>query len=325
MSKLRGNKELLIDILNHRIPRRVPFGELHIASKFIEKYNGRKYKGPKDDIEFSLAIGRDLIKPDMFWFGTKWKNYDQKPFNNLQSLIEFSKKVPMGIQPDMKQIIKDSIKMCYEANLLLVVQLAGVLSYAWSMMGFEKFLVDLMINTDEAQQVIDLITERNCAFARDLADLGVEAVQLSDDIAGNDGILISPAKYREMIKPAMKKIIDNCGDMFIIYHSDGNIEPVLSDLIEIGIDGFQAVEYGLMDLRETKEKHPGLTLFGNVDMSVIHLGTPEEIDILVKEAVEIGAVGGNYAVCSDNSIPLFIPVENFNAYVSAVKKYTYNN
>jgi uroporphyrinogen-III decarboxylase len=110
--------------------------------------------------------------------------------------------------------------------------------------------------------------------------------------------------------------------MYIIYHSDGNIDPVLADLIEIGIDGFQSIEYGQMDLKKTKEKYKNLTLFGNVDMSVIHLGTPEEIDELVKEAVEIGSPGGNYSVCSDNSIPAFIPVENFMAYVSAVKKYT---
>lgn len=57
MKKRYGNKELLMDVLEHRIPSRIPFGEMHIASGFIEKYTGRTYKGPVDDIDFSLDIG----------------------------------------------------------------------------------------------------------------------------------------------------------------------------------------------------------------------------------------------------------------------------
>ena len=79
-----------------------------------------------------------------------------------------------------------------------------------------------------------------------------------------------------------------------------------------------------MDLKKTKEKHPYMALFGNVDTTVLHLGSAEEIDALVKECMEAGSPGGNYAICSDNSIPTFIPVENFNAYVSSVRKYTLN-
>lgn len=318
----RGSKELVIDVLEHRMPKRVPFAEMHIASGFIEKYTGRAYKGPADDIAFSLDIGRDLIKPERLWFGTKWKDINKKPFKDIRSLREYAKTVPVGISREMKEEIKDTLKLAYEANLLVVAQLAGVLSYGWSMMGFEDFLVSLMVDMDEAREVIDLIVQRNCSYAEDLAELGIEAVFLSDDIAGNDGILISPEKYREIIKPSMKKIIDACGDMYVIYHSDGNIDPVLPDLIEIGIDGFQSIEYGQMDLRQTREKYRNLALFGNVDMSIIHLGTPEEIDNLVREAVEAGSSGGGYAVCSDNSIPAFIPVENFMAYVDAVRRYT---
>ena len=320
--RLRGHRELLIDVLEHKVPERVPFGEVHIAKGFIEKYIGRTYKGVNDEIELSLEIGRDLIKPEEFWFGTKWKNKDGKPFSSLKSLKDYAKNMPDGISPEMKELIKKAREMCYETNLLFMVQLAGVFHYGWSMMGFENFLISLMVDIGTAQEVIDLIVRRNTIYAQELAELGVEAVLLSDDIAGNDGILVSPEKYREMIKPAMKKIIDACEDMYIIYHSDGNIDPVLQDLIDLGIDGFQSIEYGRMDLKKTKEKYRALALFGNIDNTVIHTGTPAEIDRLVKEAVDIGSEGGSYAVCSDNCIPPFISIRNFEAYVEAVKKYT---
>lgn len=320
--RLRGHKELLIDVLEHKVPERIPFGEIHIAKKFIEKYIGRKYGGVNDEIELSLNIGRGLIKPEELWFGTKWKDENGNPFSNLKRLKDYAKNITDGISPEMKELIKKAREMCYEANLLFMVQLAGVFHYGWSMMGFENFLISLMIDIDMAQEVIDLIVRRNTIYAQELEELGVEAVLLSDDIAGNDGILVSPEKYREMIKPAMKEIIDACGDMYVIYHSDGNIDPVLQDLIDLGIDGFQSIEYGQMDLKKTKEKYKDLALFGNIDNSVIHAGTPEEIDRLVREAVEIGSNGGNYAVCSDNCIPHFISIKNFKAYVEAVKKYT---
>lgn len=319
--KKRGRKELLIDVLEHRTPEKVPFGEMHVNAAFIEKYMGQKYRGTMHDIEFSLEIDRQLIKPEMFWFGTKWKNANGKAFDSVGKLMEHAKNVPVGIGAELRDKIKDTLKMAHESNLLMVVQLAGVLSYAWSMVGFENFLMDLIQDQGNALEVIDLIVTRNCEYASQLAELGVEAVHLTDDIAGNDGILISPNTYRELIKPALKKIIDSCEDMYIIYHSDGNIAPVLGDLIEMGIDGFHSIEYGQMDLKQTKENYKEISLFGNVDMSVLHIGTPKEIDALVKEAVEAGGPG-NFAICSDNSIPSFIPVGNFQAYVEAVKKYT---
>lgn len=319
---MAGHKERIIEVLEHREPESIPFGEVHISKKFIEKYTGKTYMDPSVEIDFSLEIGRDLIKPEAFWFGTKLKDQNGKPFPSSKALLEYASRLPLGISQEMKDKLRKTKKQCDDKNLLLVVQLAGVLSYAWSMIPFEDFLVDLMLEPEEAHKIITLIVRRNTVYAQELAELGIEAVLLTDDIAGNDGLLISPEKFREAIKPAMKQIIDSCGDMYIIFHSDGNIDPVLSDLIELGIDAFQSIEYGKMDLKQTKEKYPGLALFGNVDVSVMHTGTPDEIEKLVKEAIAIGSLGGNYAVCSDNSIPPFISIQNFNAYVEAIKKYT---
>ena len=95
--KKRGEKELIIEVLEHSKPYRIPFGEMHICSIFIEKYNGRRYIGPEDDIKFSLEIGRELIKPEIFWFGTKWQDENRKPFKSVKDLVKYSEKNPKGL------------------------------------------------------------------------------------------------------------------------------------------------------------------------------------------------------------------------------------
>ena len=314
-----GRKEDLITILEHGQAEKTLFEELHVMPRFIEKYLGHAYRGPEDDVTFALIIGKNMIKP--FWLGVKWLRPDGKAFGSVEELKEFSKGMPLGLTQEQKEGVVKAKRLADDANLLCMVQTTGILSYAWTMMGFEQFLMDLYLEPEKAHDVIALLVERNRAIGRDLVELGLECVVLTDDIAGKNGLIVSPAIYDEMILPAMEEIIRSYEDMYVIYHSDGNIDPVLPQLIRAGIDGFQSIEHDLMDLGETKAKYPNLTLFGNVPNMLIHTGTPEQIDASVRECVEVGAPGGNFAVCSDNSIPEFISLENFRAYVDAVHKY----
>ncbi len=58
MANSKGEKELVIEVLEHRKPNKIAFAEMHINNGFIEKFTRRKYSGPKDEIDFSLEIGR---------------------------------------------------------------------------------------------------------------------------------------------------------------------------------------------------------------------------------------------------------------------------
>jgi uroporphyrinogen decarboxylase len=92
-----------------------------------------------------------------------------------------------------------------------------------------------------------------------LAQAGVDILCLHDDIGTPSSMIISPAMWREFLKPRMKKIIDMAKearpDLFVLYHSDGYITPIISDLIEIGVDALNPIQPDVMSPEEIKDNY----------------------------------------------------------------------
>jgi uroporphyrinogen decarboxylase len=105
-------------------------------------------------------------------------------------------------------------------------------------------------------------------------------------------------------------------------HSDGKLTDVLDDLIALGLDALHPIEPKAMDIRQLKRDYGDkLTLFGNVDLNVLGLGTPGQTRQLVRELIRDLAPGGGYAVSSSNSVSYYVKVENYVAMLQAVSDF----
>ena len=106
-------------------------------------------------------------------------------------------------------------------------------------------------------------------------------------------------------------------------HTDGDVQPLIDDLVKIGLNALHPIEPKAMDINLLKKKYQNrLCLIGNIDMAgSLGRGTPDEVRQEVKERIRNVAPGGGYAVGSSNSVASYIPIENYRAMIEATFEY----
>ena len=112
-------------------------------------------------------------------------------------------------------------------------------------------------------------------------------------------------------------------DALLCYHSDGYIEPIIPDLIEIGVDVLNPVQPECMDPAKLKKLYGDkLAFWGTIGIQrTLPFGTPEEVEAEVKERIETVGKGGGLYLSPTHSIAPEVPLENIFALVEAVKEY----
>ena len=107
-------------------------------------------------------------------------------------------------------------------------------------------------------------------------------------------------------------------------HSDGNLNSILDDVVELGIDGYNPVQRSAhMDIFALKQKYRNrLCLVGNVDSNnTLSLGSPDDVQAETLELLERVAPSGAFILCSDSDLRDEMPVENILAMVKTGKLY----
>ena len=152
------------------------------------------------------------------------------------------------------------------------------------------------------------------------SDYNPPAVIIAEDIGFNKGTLFSPAYLREVLFPRLKVIVEKYHErnIKVILHSDGDINPVLDDIVSCGFDGIHPVEIiAGMDIKEIRSKYPGLVLLGGVDCSqLLPFGKADEVYSVVKKNMQYAKYG--YFAGSSSEINNVVPLENILALYEAV-------
>jgi uroporphyrinogen decarboxylase len=210
--------------------------------------------------------------------------------------------------------------------------LAAVLSWemtifekAWRIRGLEELLMDLVLAPALAEALFDQVAMRTGAFAARVAELGVDIIQLGDDVGSQTGMLISPRLWRRTLKSRMADLIAGIKranpDTLVFYHTDGIVDPVIPDFIEIGIDILNPVQPECMDVGRLKREYgQHLAFWGGVGVqTTMPFGTPDDVRAATRQVIEEAGAGGGLLVAPAHLIERDIPWENVLAFVEAVQ------
>ena len=120
--------------------------------------------------------------------------------------------------------------------------------------GYENAMMDVADNSDELLTLIEIITDYNIKYIKNWIKAGVDGISFSDDWGTQESLMISPNQWRKIFKPCYKRmfnVLRNEGRQ-VFFHSDGNINSIIPDLIEIGatILNLQTELNGIDNLRE---------------------------------------------------------------------------
>lgn len=188
-------------------------------------------------------------------------------------------------------------------------------------MGFEGFGVALYENRAFVEAVLDRFCEWSYVVAERVCQLGFDAYVSTDDMAFKTTTFFSPAVFRELVLPRYQRLAQEVTLPWLI-HSDGNLLPFLDDLLGLGIVGLHPNEKGAMDIRATKRDYGDrICVLGNVDLNILGMGTPQDVDDEVRELIRDLAPGGGYILTSGNSLAGYLLPENVVAMSRAVPKY----
>lgn len=191
--------------------------------------------------------------------------------------------------------------------------------------GIDKLALDIYTNPSFAKRLIKTIADVNFGISKKILDRGVDILAESDDIADTKGPFFPPRIFREFFFPHIERLIEECHRRGVPYmkHSDGNLYPILDDLVSMGIDGLHPIEPGAMDLAHVKRRYgERIFLRGNVDcMYVLPYGGEEDVRRDVRRCIDAAAGGGGFVLSDSNSIHSNVKTENIWVMVDEARRY----
>lgn len=194
-------------------------------------------------------------------------------------------------------------------------------------MGLHLFSLAIYEARDDLERVLWRQNEIAVAFARAAAQAKLCPIYfIGDDIAYKNTTMFSPSFLRSTFIPMLARTIAplHQAGIEVVFHSDGNVMPILDDMIEAGIDGLNPIEpLAGMDIGYLKRRYGrNLVLVGNVDCSqVLPLGSVQDVIEATKDCIRAASRGGGHFIGSSSEITPSTPVENILAFYRTVHEY----
>jgi uroporphyrinogen decarboxylase len=303
-------RERVFAALNHQIPDRVPRFEIWIDALL----DGL---GQEDTQSAHVNLGQDSImmhsqtpetsnawKNGVDEWGRLWKNgmYVSGVVESVEDIKKYSVN-PGKVAAFFDEEITNKTKSDYPHHCLMYGSHLGPFMAAYMAMGFEKFFLRIIDDPAFIHALLEDRTEWAIAMFRKAGELGAEVMILGEDAAHKGAPMISPKMWREFVLPYHHLIVDAV-DEPMIFHSDGNILPVLPMVIDAGFIGYHSLEPAAgIDLGNVKEEYgKDLVLIGNVDVGILAKNDLQAVRDEVDRCISQGAPGGGYMIASCNSI-----------------------
>jgi uroporphyrinogen decarboxylase len=198
-----------------------------------------------------------------------------------------------------------------------------IFGVAWYLRSFENFMIDLLLNKEFAHALLRRVTDyQKARYARFLELVGdaLDVVLFADDLAGQEGMFISPPIYREMIKPYHAELmewIEARTKAPVLFHSCGSVLPILDDYVDIGLTILNPVQVSAkgMDTAALKKRYgQRITFWGAIDTHhVLPKGAPDDVRAEVRRRVADLGQDGGYVVAAVHTIQADVPAENIIA------------
>ena len=196
--------------------------------------------------------------------------------------------------------------------------------------GMEQALEDLAANPEIVEAALERIyLIHESIIRRMLEEVGdlIDFIYVAEDLGTQQSLLMSPASFRRFLKPRMARIIQlvHSFGVRVFHHDDGAIRPLLPELIEIGIDLLNPVQWRCHGMEReglARDFGPFVVFHGGVDnQKTLPFGTPAEVRQEVADNIRIFKNCKGYIVASCHNIQPSTPTENILALYEAVHEY----
>jgi uroporphyrinogen decarboxylase len=358
------HRDRVLAALNHEIPDRCPMQisfTPEFAARLAQEINLGSDKihnphGGGNTYELERALGQDMLLTSVGWANSYYQDADEyvdewgigwrsvpyeTPFGNGR-YTEFNQHPPLADDkaidnyqppdPNRPELYKEAewvIQEFKDEYWIVGVTVTTIFETAWALRGYEKMLMDLAINPDIVEKILDIPYQYHLTAAKKLTELGVDMIWLGDDIGAQNAMLISPKMWRKFLKPRMANLISEIKainpQLKVAYHSDGVLNPIIPDLIEIGLDVLNPVQPASMNPAQLKRDFGDkLCFWGSIDeQHTLPFGTAADVRTEVQTRLKTLGKNGGLIIGPTHHVQLDTPMENFWAMVNTIKETPY--
>ena len=224
-------------------------------------------------------------------------------------------KVDLSVLERMEPYIPEGMKLVASAP-------DGVEETVIELVGYENLCYMIVDEPDLVKSVFDEVGQRLVDYYARVVDHDIVGACINNDDWGfNTQTLISHEDMERWLFPWHKKINDviHAAGKPVILHSCGNIYPLMDRVIDyLEVDGKHSYEDSIMPVEAAWEKyHDRISIMGGIDMDFVVRSTPGDIYKRSKEMLERTGSSGGYALGTGNSVPEYVPPENYFAILKA--------
>ncbi|NLO82259.1 MAG: uroporphyrinogen-III decarboxylase-like protein [Clostridiales bacterium] len=197
----------------------------------------------------------------------------------------------------------------------------GVLENVIDLVGYDSLCFMIYEEPDLAQAIFDAVGSRLVRYYDICAAYDTVGALISNDDWGfKTQTMLSPSHMRRYVFPWHKRIVETIHKYGkpAILHSCGNLEKVMEDVIEyMGYDAKHSYEDSILPVEEAYHRWGDrIAILGGIDLDFVCRATPQEIKKRCRDMLRKAEKSGGYALGTGNSIPEYVPHENYFAMIS---------
>jgi len=216
--------------------------------------------------------------------------------------------MPDQIRVDLEPLRKGAAA-AEAAGLWTCLGSRGPFCYLETLVGDVSLLMAMAAEPDWFADMATVVTDAFLEQYRQVLDGGLQpdGLWIYDDLAYTAAPFFSPAMYRELLWPHHERMCRFAREhgLKVIFHTDGDVRPLVEDLLAAGVDCLQPLEAKAgMDVRELAPRIGDRVAFmGNIDMTVAITNDRDAVEAEVVAKLEAGMSCRGYAYHSDHSVP----------------------
>lgn len=351
--------------LNHEQPDRCPM-QISFTPEFADRlYQDMQMSGVGihnphgggNTYQLERALGEDMLLTSVGWANSYYQ--DDKPYvdewgvgwgiqayqtpfgtGHYTEIIYHPLAEELAISsyqapdPCRTELYEDSRRMIQDFQdeyWIVGVTVTTIFETAWALRGYEQLMVDMVSDEDLANTILDIPYRYHLTAAKKLAEMGVDMIWTGDDIGIQDRMLISPAMWRKYLKPRMAEFIAQIksvnSNLKVAYHTDGKVDPIIPDLIEINLDVLNPIQPASMDPAQLKaEFGDRLCFWGTIDeQHTLPFGNPSDVEAEICHRLRTVGKDGGLILSPTHHVQLDTPLENFWTMVNTITGTAYSS
>lgn len=290
---------------------------------------------PTFELQFQLAeelLGKRHVSDKELYEAASEDERERLINRNAELYLEEAERLDYSIicvsyGPDRREYLIKTLKHLKSLvgdNRLIGVMIDGTMGIP-NGQNMMQLVEDIVEHTEQLHAKLLADLNWTIKYSKMLRDAGADTALMCVDYCFNDGPFLSPRMFREFVTPYLTKAVAELRELgyYTLKHTDGNIMPILDQLIEARPHALHSIDPQAGVCLKTVKEMVGdkVALCGNVHCGMLHNGTIPQIIEDSKRALRDGMPGGGYFFCSSNTPFKGMPLENYLAMLDVRKEF----